>query len=104
MYSRRRRLHWNDNITRVNFRSVEYFNQPPKFVHETNRNSYQNHHELPNARFINYMSFGLDMAIALDFHDQRTRDPFKFASPLKNKLMYLNESCKYLKDFARANM
>ncbi len=80
------------------------FNQPPKFVRETHRDSYPNHHKLPNTRFINYMSFGLDAAITLDFHDERTRDPSKFSSPWKNKLMYVNESCKYLKDFARANM
>jgi len=50
------------------------------------------------------MSFGLDAAIALEFHDRRTRDPKKFSSPLKNKLMYLNESRKYLHDFARSKM
>ena len=50
------------------------------------------------------MSFGLDAAIALEFHDRRSRDPTKFSSPLKNKLMYLNESRKYLNDFARSKM
>jgi hypothetical protein len=75
----------------------------PKFVYESNRALYSNHHELPNTRFINYMSFGLDAAIALDFHDQRTRDPSKFSSPWKNKLLYLSESSKYLNDFARAH-
>ncbi|CAF4924185.1 unnamed protein product [Rotaria sp. Silwood1] len=34
------------------------------------------------------MSFGLDAAIALDFHAERIRDPSKFSSPLKNKCMY----------------
>jgi diacylglycerol kinase (ATP) len=76
----------------------------PKFARETNRACYENYQKLPNTRFINYMSFGLDAAVALEFHDQRTRDPSKFSSPLKNKLMYLNESCKYLNDFARANI
>jgi hypothetical protein len=50
------------------------------------------------------MSFGLDAAITLEFHDRRKRDPAKFSSPLKNKLMYLNESRKYLNDFARSKM
>jgi hypothetical protein len=76
----------------------------PKFIRDTKRPSYQNHRTLPNTRFINYMSFGLDAAIALEFHDRRSRDPKKFSSPLKNKLMYLNESRKYLNDFARSKM
>jgi hypothetical protein len=76
----------------------------PKFIRDTQRPSYQNHRTLPNTRFINYMSFGLDAAIALEFHDRRIRDPTKFSSPLKNKLMYLNESRKYLNDFARSKM
>ncbi len=76
----------------------------PKFIRDTKRPSYQNHRSLPNTRFINYMSFGLDAAIALEFHDRRSRDPTKFSSPLKNKLMYLNESRKYLNDFARSKM
>ncbi|CAF4132093.1 unnamed protein product [Rotaria magnacalcarata] len=85
-------------------RTLESLLKHPKFVLEDNRASYENHQQLPNTRFINYMSFGLDAAITLDFHDERTRDPSKFSSPLKNKLMYLNESCKYLSDFARANI
>ncbi|CAF3419591.1 unnamed protein product [Rotaria socialis] len=76
----------------------------PKFVRDRNRASYQNNRTLPNTRFINYMSFGLDAAIALEFHDRRKRDPNKFSSPLKNKLMYLNESRKYLNDFARSKL
>ena len=76
----------------------------PKFIRDTKRASFQNHRTLPNTRFINYMSFGLDAAIALEFHDRRSRDPAKFSSPLKNKLMYLNESRKYLNDFARSRM
>ncbi|CAF5009800.1 unnamed protein product, partial [Rotaria sp. Silwood1] len=85
-------------------RTFHLLDSHPKFVRETNRASYQDRHELPNKCFINYMSFGLDAAIALDFHEQRTRNPSKFSSPWKNKLMYLNESCKYLNDFATANM
>ncbi|UJR29477.1 hypothetical protein I4U23_010689 [Adineta vaga] len=80
------------------------FKHSPKFINEIHRNSYEKYHELPNTHFINYMSFGLDAAIALDFHDQRTLNPSKFSSPIKNKFMYLNESCKYLDEFTRANM
>ena len=76
----------------------------PKFIRDTQRPSYQNHRTLPNSRFINYMSFGLDAAIALEFHDRRSKNPAKFSSPLKNKLMYLNESRKYLNDFARSRL
>ena len=76
----------------------------PKFVQDAHRALYSKHHDLPNTRFINYMSFGLDAAVALDFHDERTRNPSKFSSPLKNKLMYLNETGKYLSEFAQANM
>lgn len=76
----------------------------PKFTRETNRAGFENYQKLPNTRFINYMSFGLDAAITLEFHDERNRDPSKFSSPLKNKLMYLNESWKYFNEFARANM
>ncbi|CAF1135048.1 unnamed protein product [Rotaria sordida] len=88
------------NISRI----FQTLLDPPKFIRETNRSSYENHQKLPNTRFINYMSFGLDAAIALDFHVERTRDPSKFSSPLKNKFMYVNESCKYFDDFARAQM
>ncbi|CAF1138969.1 unnamed protein product [Rotaria sp. Silwood1] len=76
----------------------------PKFVREKKQASYEHHQKLPNTHFINYMSFGLDAAITLDFHDKRTRDPSKFSSPWKNKLMYVNRSCKYFSDFAQANM
>ncbi|CAF4292300.1 unnamed protein product [Rotaria sp. Silwood2] len=76
----------------------------PKFIRENNRASYQNHRSLPNTHFVNYMSFGLDAAIALEFHDRRTHDPNKFSSAWKNKLMYFNESRKYLNDFVRSRM
>lgn len=85
-------------------RLFQMFLNDPKFARETNRVRYENYQKFPNTRFINYMSFGLDAAIALEFHDQRTRDPSKFSSPLKNKLMYINESGKYFNDFARANI
>ncbi len=63
----------------------------PKFARETTRASYENYQKLPNTRFINYMSFGLDAAVTLEFHDQRNRDPSKFSSPLKNKFMYVSQ-------------
>ncbi|CAF3860631.1 unnamed protein product [Rotaria sordida] len=53
----------------------------PKFVRKKHQAYYENHHKLPSTRFVNYMSFGLDAAIALDFHDKRARDPSKFSSP-----------------------
>ncbi|CAF3872876.1 unnamed protein product [Rotaria sp. Silwood1] len=76
----------------------------PKFIRETNRSSYKNHQGLPNTHFVGCISFGLDAAIMLEFHAERTHDPSKFSSPLKNKIMYVNESCKYFDDFARARM
>ncbi|CAF1186739.1 unnamed protein product [Adineta steineri] len=94
----------NSSINLNSGRSFLSFFTHPKFIRDTKRASYQNHRTLPNTRFINYMSFGLDAAIALEFHDRRSRDPAKFSSPLKNKLMYLNESRKYLNDFARSKM
>ena len=77
---------------------------PPKFVREIDRASYQNHRTLPNTCFLNYMSFGLDAAIALEFHNERLQDPLKFSSPFKNKIMYFNQSCKYLNDISRSKM
>ncbi|CAF3328660.1 unnamed protein product [Rotaria socialis] len=53
-----------------------------------------------NVRFTNYLSFGLDAAVVLDFHDQRIRDPSRFTSPFKNKLIYLNVSRTYFREFA----
>lgn len=94
----------NSNVNLNSGRTFLSFFTHPKFIRDTQRPSYQNHRTLPNSRFINYMSFGLDAAIALEFHDRRSRDPTKFSSPLKNKLMYLNESRKYLNDFARAKL
>ncbi|CAF3337328.1 unnamed protein product [Rotaria sp. Silwood1] len=94
----------NSNINPNSGRTFLSFITHPKFIRDTKRPSYQNHRTLPNTRFINYMSFGLDAAIALEFHDRRSRDPAKFSSPLKNKLMYLNESRKYLNDFARSKL
>ncbi|CAF0836319.1 unnamed protein product [Rotaria sordida] len=44
--------------------------------------------------------FGLDAAVVLDFHVRRTRDPSKFTSPFKNKILYINEARKYFKEFA----
>ena len=58
----------------------------PKFVYETRRASYTKHYELPNTRFINYMSFGLDAAITLDFHNERIRDPSKRRGRLRHEI------------------
>ena len=96
------KVHENEFPFARHFQSL--FKHSPKFVRETHRESYDKYHALPNTRFINYMSFGLDAAITLNFHDERIRNPSKFSSPLKNKFMYLNESCKYLDEFARAGM
>ena len=84
--------------------ALPLFLSDPEFVRHSTLESYLHHQKLPNTRFINYMSFGLDAAIALDFHEQRTRDPSKFSSPWKNKLMYFNESFKHFNDFARAKL
>ncbi|CAF3786226.1 unnamed protein product [Rotaria socialis] len=72
----------------------------PKFVDQTNRPSYQNHQAPLNTRFTNYLSFGLDAAVVLDFHDKRIRDPSRFTSPFKNKLIYLSISRTYFREFA----
>ena len=71
----------------------------PKFVRDTDRPSYQNHPVPRNTRFNSYLSFGLDAAVVLDFHDARIRDPSKFTSPFKNKILYLNTSRTYFKEF-----
>lgn len=76
-----------------------YFLDHPKFVSQTNQRSYQNHSAPLNVRFTNYLSFGLDAAVVLDFHDKRLRHPSKFTSPFKNKLIYLNTSRTYFREF-----
>ncbi|CAF0973691.1 unnamed protein product [Didymodactylos carnosus] len=92
---------YNNNNNR--YSSLHTMNVP-KFIRETNRPSYQNHTKLPNSYFIDYMSFGLDAAVILEFHDRRTRKPEKFTSRLKNKLIYINEGRKYVGDFAMGFM
>ena len=72
----------------------------PKFVRETDRASSQNHPTPLNSRFTNYISFGLDAAVVIDFHESRLRDPSRFTSPFKNKLLYLNTSRRYFREFA----
>ena len=68
----------------------------PKFIRRTN----EYHHAIPNNRFfLNYISFGLDAAFVLDYHNRRLDDPSKFTSPLKNKILCINESRKYFNDF-----
>ncbi|CAF3757681.1 unnamed protein product [Rotaria sordida] len=73
---------------------------PPKFVREIDRPSYQNYQKPLNVRFTNYISFGLDAAVVLDFHNKRMQNPSKFTSPMKNKLMYLNIGRQYFREFA----
>ncbi|CAF2099316.1 unnamed protein product [Rotaria magnacalcarata] len=65
---------------------------PPKFGSKSDRGSYQNNRALPSTYFINYMSFRLDAAVAIEFYNERMHDPFKFSSSLKNKLIYLTKS------------
>ncbi|CAF1150628.1 unnamed protein product [Rotaria sp. Silwood1] len=81
-------------------RCLSCFFDHPKFVGETDRPSYQNYRTPLNVRFTNYLSFGLDAAVVLDFHDSRNRNPSKFTSPFKNKLIYLNISRRYFREFA----
>jgi diacylglycerol kinase (ATP) len=76
------------------------FRNPPKFIRHADQPLYENHWTPLNMHFFNYMSFGLDAAVVLDFHARRTRDPAKFSSPLKNKVLYVNEARKYFKEFA----
>ena len=72
----------------------------PRFVVERDPPLYQQYRTALNICFSNYLSFGLDAAVVLDFHDQRMQNPSGFTSPLKNKLLYLNTSRKYFKEFA----
>jgi diacylglycerol kinase (ATP) len=72
----------------------------PKFVLETDPPSYQNYQKPLNVRCTNYISFGLDAAVVLDFHVKRMRDPSKFTSPFRNKIHYLNTARRYFREFA----
>ncbi|CAF3987979.1 unnamed protein product [Rotaria sordida] len=81
-------------------RCLSYFLDHPKFVRETDRSSYQNYRASLNVCFTNYISFGPDAAVVLDFHDRRIRHPSKFTSPFKNMLIYPNTSRKYFREFA----
>lgn len=74
--------------------------QHPRFVLDRDPPLYQNYRTPLNTRFSNYLSFGLDAAVVLDFHDQRMQNPSGFTSPFKNKLIYLNASRRYFKEFA----
>ncbi len=76
-----------------------FFQNHPKFIRDAHQPFYENHHTPRKTHFFSYMSFGLDAAVVLDFHVRRTRDPSKFTSPFKNKLLYLKESRKYTKEF-----
>ncbi|CAF0745439.1 unnamed protein product [Adineta steineri] len=81
-------------------RSFFSFIDHPKFIQNADQPIYENHHTPINMFFFNYISFGLDAAVVLDFHAHRTRDPSKFTSPLKNKLIFIKESRKYFNEFA----
>ncbi|CAF1166732.1 unnamed protein product [Rotaria sordida] len=81
-------------------RCLPHFLDHPRFVRETNLLSYQNYQKPLNVRFTNYICFGLDPAVVLDFHDKRMHDPSKFTSPMKNKLIYLNIGRQYFREFA----
>ncbi|CAF0805496.1 unnamed protein product [Rotaria sordida] len=72
----------------------------PKFIRDANKPLYENYRTPIRRFFFNYISFGLDAAVVLDFHVRRTRDPSKFTSPFKNKILYINEARKYFKEFA----
>lgn len=72
----------------------------PKFIRDTNHPLYDHHNTPKNTFFFNYISFGLDAAFVFDYHTRRMRDPSKFTSPLKNKMLCINESRKYFNDFA----
>ena len=81
-------------------RRLSSFMGHPKFMRSVNHLFYDNHRTPPNTFFYNYISFGLDAAIVLDYQARRARDPSKFTSPLKNKILCMNESRKYFHDFA----
>lgn len=71
----------------------------PKFITDEYFQSNEIYSNLPNRRFTNYLSFGLDGAVVLDFHSLRKRRPSIFTSPTMNKLIYLTLSQRYLKEF-----
>ncbi|CAF1137129.1 unnamed protein product [Adineta ricciae] len=81
-------------------RSRFSFREHPKFIRNAELPVYDNHRAPINSFFFNYISFGLDAAVVMDFHARRTRDPSEFTSPFKNKLMFINESRKYFNEFA----
>ena len=101
---------WQINIKRLpltqvteelpgNHRWLSCFLEHPQFVRDTYASFYEKYHAPVNNRFTNYLSFGLDGAVVLDFHDRRLRDSSRFTSPFKNKLLYLNISRNYFKEF-----
>ncbi|CAF4663134.1 unnamed protein product [Rotaria sp. Silwood1] len=81
-------------------RRFSSFMKHPKFIRDAEQLFDDNHRTPINTFFFNYISFGLDAAIVVDYYANRTRHPSKFTSPLKNKILCMNESRKYLKDFA----
>ena len=81
-------------------RCLFFMHNDPKFIRDADQPFYENHRAPTKMHFFNYMSFGLDAAVVLDFHARRTADSTKFTSPFKNKLLYLNEARKYFNEFA----
>ncbi|CAF1050325.1 unnamed protein product [Rotaria sordida] len=81
-------------------RRFSSFMRHPKFIRNAEQPFYDNHRTPINTYFFNYISFGLDAAIVVDYYASRTRHPSKFTSPLKNKILCINESRKYFNDFA----
>lgn len=90
----------NSSESNATHRRLLSFMGHPKFMRNENHLFYDNHRTPPNTFFFNYISFGLDAAIVLDYQTRRERDPSKFTSPLKNKILCMNESRKYFHDFA----
>ena len=86
--------------TRDNQRCFSCLLEHPRFVLDRDPPLYQNYRTPLNTRFSDYLSLGLDAAVVLDFHDQRMQNPSGFTSPFKNKLIYLNVSRRYFKEFA----
>lgn len=93
----------NNHEDLINPRCPCFLIDHSKFVRSTNHLKYSKHLKPLNQYFFSHMSFGLDAAIALDFHIRRIRDSSQFTSSFKNKFLYLYESRKYFKEFFFSN-